>query len=145
MTTTDGVQDDDWEEVMSLAAAVADQTSMNLDARLDKKRLLRTLDKLEQKYGRLPSILSTRADYIDDVNVSLSLLKEAYVSADETFDLKNKVIISSSIAEIYTDEPNKKPRAAFWVETLKMNLREYSNDEYFNELYHELHRRLNER
>lgn len=144
MTTSDEIQHSDWEEVMSLAAAVANQTGMNIDASLERKRLLRYLDKLEQKYGRLPSILSTRADYIDDTNISLSLLKEAYVSADEISDLKNKVIISSSIAEIYLDFFNNKSRAAFWVKTLKQNLEKYPNDEYFNEVYMELSQRLGE-
>ena len=142
MTTTDGIQDNDWEEVMSLAAAVANQTGLSLDAGLERKRLMRALDKLEQKYGRLPSILSTRADYVDDANISLSLLKEAYVTADEASDLKNKVIISSSIAEIYLDSFDNKSRADFWIKTLKRDLEKYSSDEYFNELYIELAQRL---
>jgi hypothetical protein len=144
MTTTDGIQDNDWEEVMSLAAAVANQTGLSLDAGLEKKRLMRALDRLEHKYGRLPSILSTRADYVDDANISLSLLKEAYVSADEAYDLKSKVIISSSIAEMYLDSFDNKSRAGFWVETLKRDLEKYSDDEYFNELYIELSQRLEE-
>lgn len=144
MTTTDGIQDNDWEEVMSLAAAVANQTGLSLDAGLERKRLMRTLDRLEQKYGRLPSILSTKADYVDDANISLSLLKEAYVTADESSDLKNKVIIGSSIAEIYLDSFDNKSRAGFWVKTLKRDLEKYSDDEYFNELYIELSQRLEE-
>ncbi|MDD0843384.1 hypothetical protein [Pseudomonas sp. Gutcm_11s] len=144
MTTTDGIQDNDWEEVMSLAAAVANQTGLSLDAGLERKRLMRALDRLEQKYGRLPSILSTKADYADDANISLSLLKEAYVTADEASDLKSKVIISSSIAEIYLDSFDNKSRADFWVRTLKRDLEKYSDDEYFNELYIELAQRLEE-
>ena len=127
---------------MSLAAAVANQTGLGLDAGLERKRLMRALDRLEQKYGRLPSILSTRADYVDDANISLSLLKEAYVSADEDSDLKNKVIIGSSIAEMYLDSFDNKSRAGFWVKTLKKDLEKYSGDEYFNELYIELAQRL---
>lgn len=144
MTTSDGIQGSDWEEIMTSAAAVANQIGMGLDASLEKKRLLRYLEKLEQKYGRLPSILSTRADYTDDVKISLSLLKEAYVSAEEAYDAKNKVIISSSIAEIYLDYFNHKSRAAFWLNTLKQDLEEYPDDEYFNELYIELAQRIDE-
>lgn len=144
MTTSDGIQDSDWEEAMSLAAAVTNQIIMGLDADLERKRLLRHLDELEQRHGRLPSILSTRADYIDDADTSLSLLKEAYVSADEVDDFKNKVIISSSIAEIYLDAFNDTPRAAFWVDALKRNLEKYPDDEYFNELYMALAQRMDE-
>lgn len=115
MTTTDGIQDSDWKEIISLAAAVANKTDLGLGASLERKMLMRALDKLEEKYGRLPSILSARADYTDDVNISLSLLKEAYVSADEAYDVKNKVIISSSIAEIYLDSFSNKSRAAIWI------------------------------
>ncbi len=37
MTTSDGIQDSDWEEVMSLAAAVTNQIVMGLDADLKEK------------------------------------------------------------------------------------------------------------
>lgn len=144
MITSDGIEGRDWEEVMTLSAAVANQISIGLDSGLETKRLMRALDKLEKKYGRLPSILSTRADYVDDADVSISLLKEAYVTADENSDVKNKVFISSSLAEMYLDTFKNKQLASFWVETLKKDLEKYPDDEYFNDLYVELTQRLDE-
>ena len=144
MVTSDGIEGDDWEEIVTLSAAVANQASIGLDSGLETKRLMRALDKLEKKYGRLPSILSTRADYVDDADVSISLLKEAYVTADENSDVKNKVFISSSLAEMYLDTFENKQLASFWVETLKKDLEKYPDDEYFNDLYVELTQRLDE-
>lgn len=144
MITSDGIEGGDWEEIMTLSAAVANQTSIGLDSGLETKRLMRALDKLEKKYGRLPSILSTRADYVDNADVSISLLKEAYVTADENSDVKNKVFISSSLAEMYLDTLENKQLASFWVETLKKDLEKYPDDEYFNDLYVELTQRLDE-
>lgn len=37
MTTSDGIQDSDWEEIMTSAAAVANQIGMGLDASLEKR------------------------------------------------------------------------------------------------------------
>ncbi len=39
--------------------------------------LMRALDELEEKYGRLPSILSARADYTDDVNTGFPVSSDA--------------------------------------------------------------------
>lgn len=144
MVTSDGIEGDDWEEIVTLSAAVANQASIGLDSGLETKRLMRALDKLEKKYGRLPSILSTRADYVDDADVSISLLKEAYVTADENSDVKNKVFISSSLAEMYLDTFENKQLTNFWVETLKKDLEKYPDDEYFNDLYVGLTQRLDE-
>lgn len=143
MATSDGIDARDWEVIGDLAAAVANRTGSNFDASLDRKRLLRALDKLEKKYGRLPSILSTRADYVDDPELSLSLLKEAYVTADERSDVKNKAFISSTLSELYLESFQRKDLARFWLELFKKDLENYSEDEYLQNLYEELFKELN--
>lgn len=142
MATSDGISDSDWESIMSSAEAVADLTGRDLDAGFARRKLIIELEKLEQKYGRLPSILSTRADYIDDSKNKLSLLKEAYATADETLDFKNKVFISSSIIELYLELPEKKALAQHWLEKFKQDLDNYAEDEYFRDLYLEFASKL---
>lgn len=143
MATSDGIDARDWEVIGDLAAAVANRSGADSDASLDRKRLLRALDKLEKKYGRLPSILSTRADYVDDPELSLSLLKEAYVTADERSDVKNKAFISSTLSELYLETFQRKDLARFWLELFKKDLENYSEDEYLQNLYAELFKELN--
>lgn len=81
MATSDGIATNDWETIRDLALTVVNRSGAGDDASLDRKSLRHALDKLEKKYGRLPSILSTRANYVDDSELSLSLLKDAYVTA----------------------------------------------------------------
>jgi hypothetical protein len=144
MATSDGIDAIDWEAIGDLAAAVANRTGSGCDASLDRKRLLRALDKLEKKYGRLPSILSTRADYVDAPELSLSLLKEAYVTADERSDVKNKAFISSTLSELYLETFQRKDLAGFWLELFKKDLGSYSEDEYLQKLCAELTESLSE-
>lgn len=144
MATSDGIEKNDWDTIGDLAVTVANRSRSGCDASLDRKRLLRALDKLEKKYGRLPSILSTRADYVDDFEVSLSLLKEAYVTADERSDVKNKAFISSTISELYLETFQRKDRARFWLGLFKKDLESYSEDEYLKKLCSDLSDSLSE-
>ncbi|HDP4854863.1 hypothetical protein P4204_25355 [Pseudomonas aeruginosa] len=109
MTTSDGITDSDWESIIISAEEIAELTGREIDARFAQKKILFQLDRLEKKYGRLPTILSTKADYIDSTDERLSLLKEAYITADEIQDKKNKAFISSSIIEVYLELPEKNP------------------------------------
>lgn len=138
MATSDGIATNDWETIRDLAATVVNRSGAGDDGSLDRKRLLRALDKLEKKYGRLPSILSTRADYVDDPELSLSLLKEAYVTADERSDVKNKAFISSTLSELYLETFQRKDLARFWLGLFTKDLESYSEDEYLQKLSAEL-------
>ena len=133
MPTSDGITDEDWDLVADLAEAVVNQTGLDLDPLLAKRRLIYNLDSLESKYGRLPSILSTKADYVDDRDIQLSLLKEAYAGACEINDLKNKVFICGSLVEVYIDALERS-KAEHWLEKLREALVDYP-DSYFQRLY----------
>lgn len=141
MATSDGIDAHDWAEVLELAAEVVNHADSPQEA-WSRRRLMRALDELERRYGRLPSILSTRADFSVDVAFSLSLLKEAYASAGEMSDFKNKVFISASLAELYLDTFSDRERARYWVEMLGEDLGNYADDEYFVELHEGLMARV---
>lgn len=103
MRTSDGIDDDDWDRVHELALEVLGaNTEQETAAR--KSEMLRHLDTLEEKYGVLPSILATRADYIDDLATKESLLWRASALAEERSDVKNILEVTHSLAELYIDE-----------------------------------------
>jgi hypothetical protein len=139
--TSDGISEKDWNLIINLAEDVVELTGGDLDSRLAKKRLIRALARLELKYGRIPSILSTKADYVDDEKIKLSLLKEAYLGACELSDFKNRVFISSTITELYV-EVSDQIRARYWIDRFKEDLNSYP-DEYLKGLYFELLEKVN--
>jgi hypothetical protein len=59
---------------------------------------------LEEKYGPLPSLLATRADYVDSPEEREYLLLRAYEQARALNDLKNLVEIAESLASFYIED-----------------------------------------
>ena len=60
---------------------------------------LSTLDRLEVTYGALPSILATRADYLDDEDPRREeLLLQAYALAESRHDTMNLLDVAHSLA-----------------------------------------------
>ena len=88
MTTSDGIADKDWAEVEDLARLVAEATFRNDDhlyaSAVDE--LLTQLRILQSRYGSLPSILATMADYTEDDREAIRLLENAYFVADQLHD-----------------------------------------------------------
>ena len=64
--TPDGISADDWRRVHELAVEVVNLSADDDGTASDEaaERLLDVLDDLQRKYGPLPSILATRADYV---------------------------------------------------------------------------------
>jgi hypothetical protein len=81
MSTLDGIDANDWEAVQDLAIDVVnapDHEKTNV-----RQLLLDYLDTLEARYGTLPSILATRADYLEDDDPKREqLLLRAYELAE---------------------------------------------------------------
>jgi len=130
MSTEDGIADDDWGKVTELAIKIANVSAKNKDTTMLDHRMLKYLEKLANKYGRLPSIVSTMADYTEDLSQSLAMQKEAYVSACEMNCEYEMVNISESIAEIYINQKKDNKRGKYWLSILKANLKA-KPDEYF--------------
>jgi hypothetical protein len=103
MSTSDGIDGDDWDRVHELALEVLGATTEQETAAC-KSEMLSYLDTLEEKYGVLPSILATRADYIDDLATKESLLLRASALAEQRSDIKNTLEVTHSLAQLYIDE-----------------------------------------
>ena len=141
--TSDGISKKEWGIIKSLSTKVANAVCSGDDVKATKytKGLLAELDNLEQKYGELPSILATRADYITDVSESLSLLKKAYNLAEKHDDRANLTFIASSIAEAYIDDLGDIKNGRYWLTTLSACLKKYY-DEYEFKVYKKLLKKI---
>lgn len=127
MSTSDGISKDDWCRVEACAEDIAISSESGLDCSLLMSNMLRVLDDLKSRYGRLPSILATEADYVNNKVVELSLLKEAYASACEIGDIKNLAFIAASLAEYYLEEAIDVRKAKFWHGKLEEALKDFSD------------------
>ena len=81
--------------------------------------MLEYLDWLTSKYGSLPSILATRADYVDDLAEQEELLLRAWDLAEERGDRFNLVEIAHSLAELYLEEMKERTLGSRWLNVLK--------------------------
>ena len=122
MPTSDGISDADWDQIHDNAAAIVAASGEGADTSFLISRLLKQLDYLEGKYGRLPSLLATRADYVDDGTAALSLLKEAFVVSLELADFANTTEICLSVIEVYSELDDGLSRKEFWIGVLRKHL-----------------------
>src|SRR5947209_3200002 len=104
--TSDGINKADWDIIQNYAARIAaaicnDQEGVSIDL---TERLLKSLSQLEAKYGRLPSIVATEADYTHDQASRVKLLEEAFLLATEREDTSNQALSASSLAETFLEE-----------------------------------------
>lgn len=127
--TPDGILKSDWEVLEILAANYVYSDTLNES--LIKNSILNYVDDLISKYGQLPSLLATRADYVGSNDESKQLLELAYQLANTACDYKNKTLISSSLAELYYIELNDVKKGEYWIDKLSQDLVfYYDEDEY---------------
>ena len=98
--TSDGISTEDWDRVHELAVDVANSADEEDQPR---EELLRFLEQLRSKYGELPSILATQADYTDDPRAAELLLLRAFDLSLTRGDSENLRETSLSLANLYVD------------------------------------------
>lgn len=118
--TSDGISTEDWNVVQDYAASIANAACADDAATSDKitEKLLRYLECLEAQYGKLPSILATRADYVNDLSQRVRLLEQAYEYAKQSTDRENLTLTASSLAQIYVEEAVNVSAAQKWLALL---------------------------
>ena len=103
MATSDGIISEDWDVIHELAVDIVNAPDNEKPAY--SKKLADYLDSLEHKYGPLPSILATRADYLpDDDPARGDLLLRAYQSAEASGDCQNQLLVAQSLAELHLEK-----------------------------------------
>ena len=85
-------------------------------------RIRGVLDELQKKYGPLPSLLATRADYVDGLEEREYWLMAAYEQAQARGDLKNRLWIASSLASLHLEEAGDPVTGEHWLRALEGHL-----------------------
>ena len=118
--TADGISTEDWEVVKDFAAKIANAVCAEDNANSQRltEDLLRYLERLETKYGRLPSIIATKADYTTELNQRVQLLKQAYALAKQSNDKVNMTLTASSLAQLFVEETLDVSSAQAWLALL---------------------------
>jgi len=121
MSTSDGISGEDWDVVHDLSLKIVNAEAES-EENIYTNQLLQYLDELESKYGSLPSILATRADYVSDTNEQSALLRQAYALAEASQDITNLKEIAHSLAELYIDDLQNPSEGHVWIRRLSDHL-----------------------
>jgi hypothetical protein len=120
MSTPDGIDAKDWEAVQDLAVDIVN--APDHEKASVRQLLLDYLDTLEARCGTLPSILATRADYLEDDDPRREqLLLRAYELAESRQDTANRLYIAHSLAELYL-ERRQLADADQWLSRMRQGL-----------------------
>ncbi|MEO5821631.1 MAG: hypothetical protein ABIT71_14110 [Vicinamibacteraceae bacterium] len=114
--TPDGISTAEWARVHEFAAEIVN-ASADDDEALGSSlvaQLLQELDRLELHYGRLASLLATRADYLDE-GPALELLEEAYAIAQSGGDHAVCLLVADSLASRHIEDRRDRVQGAQWL------------------------------
>jgi hypothetical protein len=120
MTTPDGISTEDWDIVHQLGLDIVNASGQEED--VCRERLFEYLDKLEERYGELPSILATRADFLNDDQRKEDLLKRSYVLASARHDARNRLYAAHSLAVLYIDKLRNPDEGSIWIERIQQDV-----------------------
>ena len=117
--TSDGIAQLDWDRVHELAVEIVNCSANDDDDAGSRARLALfvLLDELDQKYGRKPSLLATRADYVESSEQKEWLLRLAYTESERIADTENQQLIVHSLASFYIEESPDASEATKWLAT----------------------------
>ncbi len=130
MPTSDGITDADWDVLKDIAWEMFHALQQDCDDSLLRQRLFVTLDRFERKYGRLPSLLITRADFTEDDDLPERLLKEAFVTAEELGDVEGQVSAIDSLARHYLSINREASLINFWLDRMEKLLEDLDDDDF---------------
>jgi len=123
--TPDGISTEDWDRVHELAVESANASGVEdwPRMRVAHRQMVDLLDELQEKYGALPSLLATRADYVDEPEGREYWLLAAYDLATQRADPKNRVWIASSLAGLYLEDVRERAKGQEWLTRLTEHLK----------------------
>jgi hypothetical protein len=131
VATPDGISGEDWDKVHELAVEIINADDVESEVR--RSQLLSYLDQLEKKYGELPSILATRADYVEELESKEELLTRAYMLASTFQDAGNQLDVAHSLAELYIEEFQDPTEGKVWLERFGKQLEQTKETGYLED------------
>jgi hypothetical protein len=119
--TSDGISAEDWDRVHELALEIVNSDDDEQEGE-SRRQLFAYLDDLTRKYGELPSICATRADYVDQPSESERLLLQAFDLAIGRSDAPNTSSRALSLASLYARGLPDVIAAERWLEIARAHL-----------------------
>jgi hypothetical protein len=115
--TSDGISDEDWNDVHELAVEIVNHSAAENHTAEARARalLIALLNRLDLKYGKRPSLLATRADYVESPTEREHLLLSAFSEADRIKDTENRLLVAESLASLYLEELHNLNEGAKWL------------------------------
>ena len=116
--TSDGISTEDWNDVHELAVKIVNHCfaeNHTAEARA-RASLMALLDRLDRKYGQRPSLLATRADYVESADECERLLLMAFSEAERINDAENRMLVAHSLASLYIEELRQLDEGAKWLD-----------------------------
>ena len=134
--TPDGISSDDWDRVRELAAEIVNLSGADRYEASDlvSRELVEFLVGLENKYGPLPSLLATRADYVESTDEREHLLLTAYRESERRADLRNQAWIAHSLASHYVEAVPDDGRGERWLLIAEEHLRAFPDEDVGDDL-----------
>ncbi len=130
------IQAEEWKKIRDLASAVsraAKDDNYPL-SHIHCRTLIDFLDSLQDKYGPLPRILATKADYMEDDEIRLCLYEKAFEISETEHNHMECVFIADSLILLYLEDidvPNYE-MAHRWLKRMEFSLRNCP-DEHFSQ------------
>ena len=118
MPTRNGISDADWKGVFDHLCELHEHLE-GPDEAAHRRRLLDYLFELEEKSGRLPSILAARGDFGFDATAREESLVESFALYETARDRQGMLFSAHSLAELYVDNLWNPEKAAFWIRRLE--------------------------
>jgi hypothetical protein len=115
--TSDGISTEDWNDVHEVAVEIVNHSAAEDHTAGARARasLMALLDRLDEKYGKRPSLLATRADYVESPAERERLLLMAFSEADRIKDTENRLLVAESLASLYLEEVHNLDEGAKWL------------------------------
>jgi len=95
---------------------------------------------LEHKYGLLPSILATRADFVKNKTRKATLLIAAYRIARKRRDRRNLAYITHSLAEHFVQAKQSPSDSRHWLKSFKKHISDDDDPQWARREYARLKR-----
>ena len=135
--TPDGISSVDWDRVKELAAEVVNLSGADQYEASDAvaRELVALLLALENKYGPLPSLLATRADYVESTAERGDLLLASYRESKRRGDVRSQAWIAHSLASHYVEAVPDSEEGDRWLHITQQHLQAFPDEEVDDDLY----------
>lgn len=131
--TPDGISTEEWDHVYEICIDLVNASAIDDQVLVEsyRERLFEFLDQLEIKYGRIASVLATRADFTPCPITAIPLLEEALLVS--TDDISTRLTLQS-LVKLMIEEKYEREFISKRLQELEKLTTDSSDLEVLNEL-----------